>query len=238
MSNPLHNSPRLADLYARYSEKMDLQTSIKDTRSKIAAAHSIMQLDELKCRKRVLRRLGFTTAEDVIEMKGRVACEISSGDELLLTEMIFNGVFNDLSPEQCAALLSCCVFQEKSEDVPKLKEELGGPLKIMQETARRIAKVSQESKLNIVEEEYVQSFKPALMDVVYAWAQGKSFAHICKMTDVYEGSLIRAFRRLEELLRQMVSAYDAIGNEEMSKKMEASIKTLTRDIIFSSSLYL
>lgn len=238
ISNPLHNSPRLTDLYERYSKKMELQNSIKDTRSKISAAHSIMQLDELKCRKRVLRRLGFTTAEDVIEMKGRVACEISSGDELLLTEMIFNGVFNDLSPEQCAALLSCCVFQEKSEDVPKLKDELGGPLKIMQETARKIAKVSQESKLNLVEEEYVQSFKPALMDVVYAWAQGKSFAHICKMTDVYEGSLIRAFRRLEELLRQMVSAYDAIGNEEMSKKMEAAIKTLTRDIIFSSSLYL
>ncbi|CCG81891.1 Uncharacterized helicase C6F12.16c [Taphrina deformans PYCC 5710] len=238
MSNPLSNSPRLMDLYARYSDKMSIQNQIKETKAKISAAHSIMQLDELKCRKRVLRRLGFTTSEDVIEMKGRVACEISSGDELLLTEMIFNGVFNDLSPEQCAALLSCCVFQEKSEDVPKLKDELGGPLKIMQDTARRIAKVSQESKLNLVEEEYVQSFKPALMDVVYAWAQGKSFAHICKMTDVYEGSLIRAFRRLEELLRQMVSAYEAIGNEEMSKKMEAAIKTLTRDIIFSSSLYL
>ena len=197
-----------------------------------------MQLDELKCRKRVLRRLGFTTSEDVIEMKGRVACEISSGDELLLTEMIFNGVFNDLTPEQTAALLSCFVFQEKSEEVPKLKDELGGPLKIMQEMARRIAKVSIECKISLVEEDYVQSFKPALMDVVYAWAQGKSFAFICKMTDIYEGSLIRAFRRLEELLRQMTSAFEAIGNEDMAAKMQATIKLLTRDIIFANSLYL
>ena len=44
-----------------------------------------------------LPRLQFCSADDVIELKGRVACEISSGDELLLTEMIFNGVFNDLS---------------------------------------------------------------------------------------------------------------------------------------------
>ena len=36
-----------------------------------------------------------------------------SGDELLLTEMIFNGVFNDLSIQQCVALLSCFVFEEK-----------------------------------------------------------------------------------------------------------------------------
>ena len=36
-----------------------------------------------------------------------------SGEELLLTELIFNGAFNDLSVEQCVALLSCFVFQEK-----------------------------------------------------------------------------------------------------------------------------
>jgi ATP-dependent RNA helicase DOB1 len=46
-------------------------------------------------------------------MKGRVACEISSGDELLLTELMFGGVFNTLTPEQAAALLSVFVFQEK-----------------------------------------------------------------------------------------------------------------------------
>lgn len=36
----------------------------------------------------------------------------ASGDELLLTEMIFNGLFNDLTVEQATALLSCFVFQE------------------------------------------------------------------------------------------------------------------------------
>ena len=61
----------------------------------------------------LLYRLGYADATDVIEMKGRVACEISSGDELLLTELIFNGAFNDLSIEQEVALLSCFVFQEK-----------------------------------------------------------------------------------------------------------------------------
>ena len=60
-----------------------------------------------------IRRLGYADAADVIEMKGRVACEISSGDELLLTELIFNGAFNDLTVEQEVALLSCFVFQEK-----------------------------------------------------------------------------------------------------------------------------
>lgn len=37
----------------------------------------MLQMDELKCRKRVLRRMGYCSADDVIEMKGRVACELS-----------------------------------------------------------------------------------------------------------------------------------------------------------------
>ena len=44
-----------------------------------------------------------------------MACEISTGDELLLTELIFSGAFNNLSVEQATALLSCFVFQEKVE---------------------------------------------------------------------------------------------------------------------------
>ena len=116
-----------------------MQLKIRAAKKKISAANSVIHLDELKNRKRALRRLGFATAEDVVEQKGRVACEISSGDELLLTEMIFNGVFNDLTPQQCAALLSCFVFDEKSEQTSKLKDELAGPLRVMQEAARRIA---------------------------------------------------------------------------------------------------
>jgi ATP-dependent RNA helicase DOB1 len=113
LSSPLHTSPKLPELYAAYVAKVDKTASIRALKKKINAVHNVLQLDELKCRKRVLRRLGFTSADDVIEQKGRVACEISTGDELLLTEMIFGGVFNTLEPEHVAALLSCFVFQEK-----------------------------------------------------------------------------------------------------------------------------
>ena len=109
----LSSDPRLSTIYDAYAQKQDLIAEIRAVKKALAAAHDVMQMDELKCRKRVLRRLGFASASDVVEIKGRVACEISTGDELLLTEMIFNGVFNTLLPEQCAALLSCFVFTEK-----------------------------------------------------------------------------------------------------------------------------
>ncbi|KAG0204721.1 ATP-dependent RNA helicase mtr4 [Mortierella sp. GBA30] len=240
-NHPLKLNPPAAGLdatYALYLNKVETANKIKTIKKQIVDANAIAQLDELKCRKRVLRRLGFTSSADVIEMKGRVACEITSGDELLLTEMVFNGAFNDLSIPQTVALLSCFVFQEKSETIPSMKEELATPLRLMQEAARKIAKISQECKLTVDEEEYVQSFRSELMDVVYAWANGAKFSQICKMTDVFEGSLIRAFRRLEELLRQMASAAKSIGNTELEAKFAAGIVCIKRDIIFASSLYL
>ena len=41
----------------------------------------------------------YTNTDNVIQMKGRVACEISAGDEILVTELVFNGVFNDMPVE-------------------------------------------------------------------------------------------------------------------------------------------
>jgi len=238
--HPLHNDSRLPSLYDEYARKQGQLAVVKAIKRKLQAAMEVIQLDELKSRKRVLRRLGFITAADVIEMKGRVACEISSGDELLLTEMIFNGLFNPLSPEQCAALLSCFVFGEKSESQIKLKEDLAGPLRTMQEMARRIATVSKESKLPMDEQDYVSSFKTELMDVVLNWCKGAKFSDIVKQTDVFEGSLIRTFRRLQELIRQMTQAARAIGNAELEEKFNKSLEMLERPgtVIFANSLYL
>ncbi|CAO3674506.1 unnamed protein product [Rhizopus stolonifer] len=238
MEHPLTKEENLPALYEVYTRKMRVVDKMKVLKKQLVEAQSIVQLGELKNRKRVMRRLGFTTQSDVVEMKGRVACEISSGDELLLTEMIFQGVFNNLTVDQSVALLSCFVFDEQVEGRAKLQEELSAPLLLMQETARRIAKVANECKMTIDEQEYVDSFKPQLMDVVFAWCQGSKFSQICKMTTVYEGSIIRVFRRLEELLRQMCAAAKSIGNSELENKFSEGISRIHRDIIFAASLYL
>ncbi|XP_057674378.1 exosome RNA helicase MTR4 [Corythoichthys intestinalis] len=237
-SHPLHSDPNLEAVYSLCEKKALISADVRTAKRELKKARTVLQMDKLKCRKRVLRRLGFASPSDVIELKGRVACEISSADELLLTEMVFNGLFNDLTTEQATALLSCFVFQENASELPKLTEQLAAPLRQMQECAKRIAKVSADAKLEVDEDDYLGQFKPHLMDVVFAWANGATFAHICKMTDVFEGSVIRCMRRLEEVLRQMCSAAKAIGNTELENKFAEGITKIKRDIVFAASLYL
>uniref|UniRef100_A0A1B6MD42 Helicase ATP-binding domain-containing protein n=1 Tax=Graphocephala atropunctata TaxID=36148 RepID=A0A1B6MD42_9HEMI len=236
--HPMHENDSFEDVYERYLEKVKVGKELKESKAELKKAMSLLQMEELKCRKRVLRRMGYCTADDVIEMKGRVACELSSGEELLMTELIFNGVFNDLTVPQCVALLSTFVCDEKSSENPRMSEELAGPLRQMQELARRIARVSVEAKITMDEDTYVEQFKPFLMDVCYSWCNGASFLEICKMTDIFEGSIIRCMRRLEEMLRQLVQASKNIGNTDLENKFSEAIKLMKRDIVFAASLYL
>lgn len=75
--------------------------------------------------------------------------------------------------------MTCTLFQ--SETTTRSKKELEVPLRSMQESARRIAKICQECKLKIDETEYVASFKTELMDAVYQWCKGAKFSEICKV---------------------------------------------------------
>lgn len=176
-TNQLHASPQLPELYNQYSKKVELQASVTTLKRKINDAMSNMLKEELKNRKRVLRRLGFINDNDVVEIKGRIACHISTGDELMLSELLFNRFFNEMTPQTCAAALSCFVFEE-SKQGQQIKQDYLKMVSDIRAQARAIAKVSNDSKVVVKEEEYVQGFNPGLMDVVHAWTSGASFAEI------------------------------------------------------------
>ena len=78
---------------------------------------------------------------------------------------VFEGVFSDLSPEQCVALLSSFVHNESSTDSVVNVSTIRPPTlqtayKKLQEIARNIAKISIECKMeDIDEEEYANSFR-------------------------------------------------------------------------------
>lgn len=69
--------------------------------------------DELKNRSRVLKKLGHIDADGVVQLKGRAACLIDTGDELLVTELMFNGEYlticsSILFPLYAESHLTCC----------------------------------------------------------------------------------------------------------------------------------
>lgn len=65
---------------------------------------------------------------DVPQLKGKVAASLSAADEILTTELIFSGFFQELNPDQMAAVLSCLIYTDsKSEGVPPKDDDLAIP---------------------------------------------------------------------------------------------------------------
>ena len=131
--HPLHKSPSLPEQLALYRQRLQSDRRIGKLKTDIKnATRDVALRSTLKGMKRVLRRMGHTTADNVIDTKGRVSCEISTCDELLATELIFSGFFNALDPAHLVAVCSCLVFDEPSKENPALKEDLATPFRKLQ----------------------------------------------------------------------------------------------------------
>uniref|UniRef100_A0A2P2MK69 Helicase C-terminal domain-containing protein n=1 Tax=Rhizophora mucronata TaxID=61149 RepID=A0A2P2MK69_RHIMU len=237
-AHPLHKSQDVNQIRS-FQRKAEVNHEIQQLKSKMRESQLQKFRDELRNRSRVLKRLGHVDADGVVQLKGRAACLIDTGDELLVTELMFNGTFNDLDHHQVAALASCFIPVDKSTEQIHLRTELAKPLQQLQESARKIAEIQHECKLDIHVDEYVEStVRPFLMDVIYCWSKGASFAEVIQMTDIFEGSIVRSARRLDEFLNQLRAAAQAVGEVNLENKFAAACESLRRGIMFANSLYL
>lgn len=70
----------------------------------------------------VLKKLNYISTNNILRLKGQVAALFSSGKELLLTELIYQNIIDNLTPSEIAALLSSIIFQDKRSDNEAIDE--------------------------------------------------------------------------------------------------------------------
>lgn len=171
-ASPFHKLPNKEAVLDSYRTKTALLKEADALVEKAKDSQAIAMKEQLRKMKRVLRRLDFINSENVLALKGRFSCELSTADELVVTNMVFDGAFNDLTVPQIVALLSCFVHKEENKDKggnPKIRADMQAPFRQLQAVARSVAKVCADAKLITDEEEYVDAFNPGLVDVAYAW---------------------------------------------------------------------
>ena len=149
-----------------YELKSDKLESARLLRREARACQTLVMKDDLRKMKRVLKELGHVDGAGVIQTKGRAACEVNTANELVVVELLFAGIFNDLTVEQSVSLLSCLIFDERSKDeddpAKGLKSYLSAPYYKLIELARTVAKVAKSCKIELNEDEFVEKFNPGL----------------------------------------------------------------------------
>jgi antiviral helicase SKI2 len=235
-----HRHPTLEKYYTLVERKYTLQERV-EALSHLLSNESLQLFPDFLQRKAVLRTLGYLDEYEAVCVKGRVACEVNTCEELIVTEMVLEGILNELEPTEIVAALSSLLYQQKSDDDDfdmEIPESLLNCCKRMQTIAMNLGQLQKEHGLDIDPIDYCEAtLKFGLVHVVYEWALGVPFSNICELTTAQEGSIVRCITRLDELCREVRNCARVVGNPTLYRKMEAASIAIKRDIVFASSLY-
>ncbi|CAI5953398.1 unnamed protein product [Closterium sp. NIES-65] len=235
--SPCHACHRLDEHYAAVASHRQLSQQVEQLKA-MTSDQALQQLPDFHLRVEVLQTLAFIDSDRIVQLKGRVACEMNSADELLATECLLNHHLAALSPPAAVALLSAFVFQQKDASPPQLTAELAHARNKLLDLAYFLGDLQRRVGLPTSAEEYAAAtLNFGLMEVVYEWALGTPFADICPLTNVAEGTIVRTILRLDETCREFRSAARLLGNAELMATMEAGSVAIKRDIVFAASLY-
>merc|ERR1712028_284061 len=155
----LKGNTKLNAYYEAFERKVKLHASVQELDKQINTTKFMVMSDDLRAMRRVLRRLEFVNKDGVVQLKGRMACELTSADEVLMTEIVFQNVFDGMEANNIIALCSCLVFDERSEDPMTNNPELVKAFDSVKGIARQVAEVMLENKMPIDVEEYVSKLK-------------------------------------------------------------------------------
>ncbi|KAI0476322.1 DSHCT domain-containing protein [Xylariaceae sp. FL0804] len=232
--------PKFLKHFAMCHDQWLIQEHISSLRQALSD-QNLQLLPDYEQRIEVLKDLSFIDADARIQLKGKVACEIHSADELVLTELILDNVLAEYEPAEIAALLSAFVFQEKTESVPRLTGPLERGMQAIVAISEKVNAVQTERQVIQSAEDsndFVSRPRFGLVEVVYEWARGMSFRSITDLTDVLEGTVVRTITRLDETCREVKNAARIVGDPDLYQKMQQAQEMIKRDITAVASLYM
>ena len=165
-----HRHPNLEKYYMSIDRTETLRTKVETLRH-LLSNESLQLFPDFLQRKEVLKKLGYIDENETVCVKGRVACEVNTCDELIATEMVFEGLLNDFEPTEIVAVLSALVYQQKSSDEDfdsELPEKLVTCCQQMKTIATNLGRLQRDCGLKIDPGEYCDgSLKFGLVHVVY-----------------------------------------------------------------------
>ncbi|HTL47246.1 MAG TPA: DEAD/DEAH box helicase [Verrucomicrobiae bacterium] len=157
--------------------------------------------------------------------KGEFAASLF-GYELLLSEMHADGVLEGMSPIQLCLLLSAMVFEPRKDDhAPRHAPAIVK----LEHTAAHYSKLIYRKEFKFRVFPYTRPPHFHVARAIEAWAQGSEFDPLFRLTTVDEGELIRNFRMVIQLLRELEHAPHA--SEGLKQATRKACGMINRDIV-------
>ncbi len=169
--------------------------------------------------------------------EGRLIASLRHDNELLVARVAFSGLLQGLVPEELAGLLSCLVEEPRATEQAAAKlflrdqAHLRRRVKTLEELSQEVDKVQRSYQV-----ELPVSMHTTYLAATHRWVSGEDdwLALVEQSFGGHEGDLIRAFRRLIDLCRQLEESPELPA--DLTRTLSRATEMLDRGIVLESAL--
>lgn len=196
----------------------------------------------------ILDRLGYLERTDhdgvrdyTLTEQGQLLRRLYSERDLVLAQAITEGVLDDLSAPQIAALLSSLLYEARRGEGGEPRRHPGGPHGLVAQRAREL-KYLDEQVLVLCEDagmdSYLQPLDFGIVDIIYDWACGDSLAQVLEHTELTGGDFVRNAKRLADVLQQIAVAEPYMGEQHamLAARAREAFDAVNRGIVAYSGV--
>ena len=196
----------------------------------------------------ILDRLGYLERTDhdgvrdyTLTEQGQLLRRLYSERDLVLAQAITEGVLDDLSAPQIAALLSSLLYEARRGEGGEPRRYPGGPHGLVAQRAREL-KYLDEQVLVLCEDagmdSYLQPLDFGIVDIIYDWACGDSLAQVLEHSELTGGDFVRNAKRLADVLQQIAVAEPYMGEQHamLAARAREAFDAVNRGIVAYSGV--
>ena len=184
----------------------------------------------------VLRHFGYLT-DSTLSPEGRLIASLRHDNELTVARVAFSGLLLELQPPEAAALLSCLVEEPRETETLFAREllrrlpHLRRRVQALESLTEEVERVQRNRRVDLP-----ISMHTTYMAVTYEWTAGEEdwVRLIRNFFGGHEGDLIRAFRRLIDLCRQLIDSPELPAT--LRSSLHQAVRMLDRGIVLESAL--
>ena len=208
-----HHGERLFDVYDRSLHHYQSSTSHR------AAAQDLMRR-----KLNLLQGLGYLTDRGLTP-KGLFASGLY-GYELTLGELHGHGVLDQLHTDELAILLGALVYEPRRGIPPpaKLPKAVRRLTELCDTTIRAIQRAEHRAMLPLTKPPHFQ-----LAPAIEAWIRGAPFEKLGELCGADDGELVRGFRMVVQLLRQLLALPSAPAG--LKAAAHRALTSINRDVV-------
>lgn len=195
----------------------------------------------------ILHALGYLdgfdrngVADYRLTQAGQLLRHLYSELDLTVAQALREGVFDDLTPAQMAAVASSLVYEARRGGGGEPRHYPGGHRGAVAVAAERLRGIASRI-CDLCEDAGLDEPRQldfGLADVVYEWAEGESLSRVLYGTELTGGDFVRDVKRLADLLQQIAVAEPYLGESgaSLAQTARAAVEYINRGVVAYSGV--